>query len=68
MISKAKIKKLKRDLKGRSVKPVAEKLGISEVAVFATLRGASYNERTIIALIEYRDELELKAKEIESRI
>ena len=68
MIPKSKLKKLQKDLKGQTMKLVAERLGKSEQAVFATLRGDSYNEETIIALIEYRDEVKAKKEQIISKI
>ncbi len=67
-IPKHKLNKLKSDLRGRSLKPVADKLGLTVEAVYATLTGKSHNENTISALIEYRDELKKKTQELISRI
>lgn len=67
-IPKNKLNKLKNELRGNSLKPVAEKLEITEQAVRDALNGKHKNADAISALIEYRDELKARTQELVSRI
>ena len=68
MVPKSKLKKLQKDLKGKPMKPVADKIKKSEVHCYDILSGKYSNDETLEALIEYRDELKEKEKQLIDRI
>jgi hypothetical protein len=67
-VPKNKINKLRKELAGRSLKPVASKLNVSEVAIYNVLNHKSYSERIIEACIDYRDELRCSTGALSARI
>ncbi len=68
MVPKSKISKLKKELTGHSLKPVAGKLNISEMAIYNVLNLKTYNEKVIAACVDYRDELRAKSQQLAARI
>jgi hypothetical protein len=67
-VSKTKLNKLQADLKGVSLKPLAEKLNKSEQALYLTLAGKTYTDENMTALIDYRDEVVEARKQLIDRI
>ena len=68
MIPKSKLKKLKTDLKGQSLKDVADKLGKSEQSLYQVLSGKHYSQDTVEALIELRDKVKKEKQNLINRI
>lgn len=67
-VPKKKINKLKTDLAGCSLKVVADRLKVTEAAIYKVLSNQSYSERIIEGCIVYRDELKKNANALSARI
>lgn len=67
-LTKAKLKKLQNDLKGVSLKPLAEQEKKSEQALYRTLSGKNSNFENIKALVDFRDKVVQEKKEVFERI